>query len=411
MTSLISRNAVMALQSIRSSKTRSLLTMLGIIIGVASVITAVSLGEGVRQQVAGSTENLAEGVITIRPGKLVERGQDGRITRVNYLAAIAADSLTEQDVQSIGKLASVDKTVPLSIISALPARKDGRQHESTVIGTTPDFPDLLKQKISYGAFFGESQTDGNIAIIGKSVAEELFEENVPIGQIMVLRNQEFIVGGVFDTFEGNALTSGGDLNNAVFIPYTAAKRIASNNTNVFQILVRPEESAGADEAAGHITERLTQNHGGQLDFTVLKHGETLTLAGKTITLATSFIAGIAAISLIVGGIGIMNIMFVSVTERTREIGIRKSLGATNGQIYSQFLIEAAILSITGGIVGVLIALGSNFLLTVLTDIKPAVTLPIIGIAVLASVAVGIIFGTVPAIKAARKDPIESLRYE
>ena len=178
---------------------------------------------------------------------------------------------------------------------------------------------------------------------------------------------------------------------------------------MYQILVKPNGSS--QNVTKEITEILTENHGGQQDFTVLTQAETLQIAGRTLTSLTSFIAGIAAISLIVGGIGIMNIMFVSVTERTREIGVRKSLGATNRQIYGQFLVESTIISLIGGMIGVAIALFANFCLVVLTNLRPVATLPIIGLAVVVSVAVGIIFGTAPAVKAARKDPIQSLRYE
>ncbi len=411
MTLLLTRNARMALQSIRVNKTRSFLTMLGIIIGVASVITAVSLGEGLRRQVANNIKTTGENLITIRPGKLVDRKPDGSIERVNYLAAISANSLTEQDVHVASKTPDVTAAVPLSIISALPTTKEGRTHESIVVGTTPDFPETIKQKVSYGSFFSPSQSSRHVAIIGKTVAEQLFQQNVPIGQIMVLRGQEFVVTGVFDTFDSNIITNGNDLNNAVFIPYAIARTIAENNHNIYQILVKPADAGVTDQIAKEITQKLTENHGGQIDFTVLTQDETLALAGRTVSLATSFIAGIAAISLIVGGIGIMNIMFVSVTERTREIGVRKSLGATNRQIYSQFLIESSVVSLVGGILGVITALAANFILRVTTNLHPEATLPIIGIAVLVAAAIGIVFGTAPAIKAARKDPIESLRYE
>lgn len=409
MTSLTGRNVRMAVQSIKSTKMRSFLTMVGIIIGVASVITAVSQGEGVRRQVAGNLTISASDVISIRPGKLVNRASNGAITSINYGAALGTNALTDQDIISLKKIPSIKTVVPLSTISAQASDRDGRTFDGTVIGTGENFLDLSGLKLAYGGFFDGSENNRNVAVIGKSVAEELFQENVPVGQSILLRNQEFMVVGVFDTLSANSFSNASDLNRAIFIPYQEAKAISGNTVSIYQILVKPV--GDGKDTNRDINEAITLNHGGQQDFTVLTQAETLQIAGRTLTSLTSFIAGIAAISLIVGGIGIMNIMFVSVTERTREIGVRKSLGATNRQIYSQFLVEATIISLVGGILGVLLALLTNFLLVVLTDLRPVATLPIIGLAVAVSMAVGMIFGTAPAVKAARKDPIQSLRYE
>ena len=409
MTSLTTRNIRMALQSIRSTKLRSLLTMLGIIIGVASVITAVSLGEGIRQQIAGNLEVSDKNVITVRPGKLVDRDAKGKITAVNYSAAIGSDTLTDQDVVNLEKQNSVKSVIPLSTISALARSMDGREFDGVVIGTTPEFLAVSGQKVAYGDFLPTTPTTRDVAVVGKAVAEELFRENVPIGQSLELRGHKFIVGGVFDSFTSNSFSLTSDLNRAIFIPYTTAKSISSNSAHIYQILVEPRESV--TQTAADVESALTFTHSGQKDFAVLTQEETMQVAGRTLTTLTSFIAGIAAISLIVGGIGIMNIMFVGVTERTREIGVRKSLGATNRQIYSQFLVEATIISVVGGIIGVLLALGVNFFVTIFTSLRPAATLPIVGVAVLSAMAVGMIFGTAPAVKAARKDPIESLRYQ
>ena len=409
MTLLTFRNIRMAVRSIKSTKTRSLLTMVGIIIGVASVITAVSLGEGVRRQVAGNLQTSGEDVISLRSGRLVNRDKDGKINSVNYGAIVGTDTLTDQDLQTLNKTPSVSTVVPLSTISALMTNREGRQFDGPVIGTGTDFEKVSAQKIAFGSFFNKSQETRDVAVIGKSVAEQLFQENVPIGQVVVLRGHEFSVIGVFDSFTANSLSNGGDLNRAVFIPYQAARSVSGNTASIYQILIKPKVTVEA--TIKDVQEAIKTNHGGQEDFAVLTQDETLQLAGKTLTSLTAFIAGIAAISLIVGGIGIMNIMFVSVTERTREIGVRKSLGATNRQIHNQFLTEAAIISVVGGIIGVLISLVADFCFRIFTSLTPAITWPIIGIAVLASTAVGIIFGTAPAIKAARKDPIESLRYE
>lgn len=409
MTSLTTRNIRMALQSIRSTKLRSLLTMLGIIIGVASVITAVSLGEGIRQQIAGNLESSNKNLITVRPGRLVNRDQNGKIASVNYSAAIGVDTLTDQDLISLEKQPEVKSVIPLSTISALAKSMDEREFDGVVIGTSPDFLRISGQKLAYGDFLPTTQTTRDVAVIGKSVAEELFRENVPIGQSLELRGHKFIVGGIFDSFTSNSYSLNADLNRAIFIPYSTAKSISSNSAHIYQILVEP--AGAATDTVTSVEKTLTVAHSGQKDFAVLTQEETMQVAGRTLSTLTSFIAGIAAISLIVGGIGIMNIMFVGVTERTREIGVRKSLGATNRQIYSQFLVEATIISVVGGIIGVLLSLGVNFFVTIFTSLRPVATLPIIGVAVLSAMAVGIIFGTAPAVKAARKDPIESLRYE
>jgi putative ABC transport system permease protein len=409
MTSLISGNMRMAIQSIRSTKTRSLLTMLGIIIGVASVITSVSLGEGIRSQVASNIKTGDKNAISIRPGKFVKRNNEGKITSIDYSGAIGASTLNDQDVQRLSKLPNVSAIIPLSTISALAKTTDGKEFDATVIGTTSEFASASGQKVAYGSFFDDDQNGRQVAIIGKSVAEQLFEQNVPIGQAVVLRGREFMVQGVLDSFNANALSNGNDLNRAIFIPYNTAKSISGNAIDIYQILAQPKDNSKT--LAKDITTTLTSNHGDQQNFTVLTQEETLQVAGHALTSLTTLIAGIAAISLIVGGIGIMNIMFVSVTERTREIGVRKSLGATNQQIYSQFAVEATILSLVGGILGVILAMLANFFIKIFTSLTPVATLPIIVMSVGVASLIGIIFGTVPAIKAARKDPIQSLRYE
>lgn len=412
MTTLFSINTRMALQSIRANKTRSFLTMLGIIIGVSSVILTVSLGEGIKSQVTDVNKGVNDSQITVRSGRIVTRDSNGVITDINYLRAFGSNSLTNSDYEALQKISEAGTVSLLSTISAQPTNFDKETYEDgIVIASNEDLPEVLGQEIIYGSFFDDANSSRNIAVIGQRVAEELFQENVPLGKLINIRGQDFVVGGVFDEFDINPISPVADLNKAVFISYETAKSISDSNPSIYQFMIAPDQGVTEDQLATVVNQTLLEGHGGQQDFTVLKASETELVAQGTVSIATTFIAGIAAISLIVGGIGIMNIMFVNVTERTREIGVRKSLGATTQQIYSQFLIESTVLSIVGGVLGVMIALGISTAVGLSTELKPVVTWQIVLIAVGVSAAVGIVFGTAPAVKAARKDPIESLRYE
>jgi ABC-type antimicrobial peptide transport system permease subunit len=234
---------------------------------------------------------------------------------------------------------------------------------------------------------------------------------VPLGQGFSFHDQDFVVRGIFKEFKNATLSLDTDFNNAIFIPYSVAQDLTENNASIYEILAVPGNPAKADAVADTITKNLTQSHGNQQDFTVLKQDESLNVTSTILNLLTRLIGGIAAISLLVGGIGIMNVMLVSVTERMHEIGIRKAIGATSRQIMSQFLIEATILSLVGGVIGVILSIVVNFVIRIFTDIQPVVSWQVVVIAAGVSLVVGIIFGTAPALKAARKDPIEALRNE
>jgi putative ABC transport system permease protein len=407
---MLNNNVKMALSSLKATKWRSVLTMLGVIIGVASVVTTVSIGEGLRQQVLGQIHDLGPDLITVRPGQVVSRDEAGQITGINYFKLFNTGTLSEEDWKDIDSLEAVDVAVPVNVVTGTVTYGDRTYDNGFVMATTPDVPQILHTPVAYGEFFKEGDRNDNFAVIGKRVAEELFKENVPIGKSLEIRGQSFIVRGVFDEFTTSPLVPAADYNTAVFIPYEAGSRITDRQTQILQILAQPAENTEGDDVVAAITDKLTENHGGRSDFTVLKQEENLAIANNVLTMLTALIAGVAAISLLVGGIGIMNIMLVSVTERTQEIGIRKAVGATNRQIASQFMVEAAILSLTGGFLGVLTALFFNYLLRIFTDLQPVITLPVVGVATTVALMVGIIFGTMPAVRAARKDPIEALRY-
>jgi putative ABC transport system permease protein len=398
-----------AVGTLRANKGRSILTMLGIIIGISSVVTVVSLGEGLKKQVTGQINQLGSNVITVRTGKLTNSSGKASVNGLNLLAFLSTSTLSQQDVQAMKNISTITDVVPINFVGSN-ARSDHKELNNIfVIGTTSSMQDLLHQEVAYGSFFNDD--DGNYVVIGSNIAAQLFGELNPVGQSLTIANASFIVRGVLSPTPGGLLSvAQTDFNSSVIMPIKNAQNLNNGRTNILQILAK-SNTDDLDVAVNDINTALNKTHNGQNNFTVLKQEELLGIASGLVNLVTRFISGIAAIALLVGGIGIMDIMLVSVSERTREIGVRKALGATNRQILNQFLVEGLALTIGGGIIGVITALAINGLLRLYTGLQPAITVPILLIAVFVSVAVGIIFSVAPALKAARKNPIDALRNE
>lgn len=400
----------MAMSAISAKKWRSFLTMLGVIVGVTCVVTVVSLGEGIKQQLTKQIKHTGSDLITVRGGRVATKDSKGEIKSVNLISLFAGSNLSEADLQTVQKLPELGVVAPFaSVPGVAKALDDSQDSSAAIIATNHKGAIALNQSIAYGGFYEERDQTAAVAVIGQEVAENLFKENIPIGKSFELRGQKVIVRGVFQEFEASPLGLGADYNNSIFIPYEYAEQIAGGSLQPYQILARPAEGKTVTQAENAITQSLRTLHGGQTDFTVLEAEDNIALAASALNFLTSLVTAVAAVSLIVGGIGIMNIMLVSVSERTHEVGVRKSVGATNNQILNQFLIEAIVLSGLGGILGVITSLLINYFLRIFTPLQPVITLPIMIVAVLVSLAVGVIFGITPALKAARKDPIEALR--
>lgn len=397
----------LAWQSIKRAKLRSLFTMLGIIVGVVSVLIIISLGEGAKQDVQQQAQEYGNDLLIIAPGNNTNAVLPG----TGLFSTGAGTTLTDVDVEAVNNAPDVQTVAPLSAVPGV-VTYDGQPYANGgVIATTDAFADLLNHKTEFGEFFIPTDEGRKFAVVGKTVAEELFKENVPIGKALDFRGERYIVKGVLEEFDTSPFTPGANYNHAIFIPYTTGKAAAEGNSQIFQILAKPANPEKVDQAQAQVITNMKNARGGQEDFTVLKQNETLELTSDTLTILTRLVAAIAAISLFVGGIGVMNVMIVSVTERTKEIGIRKAVGATNQQILAQFLAEAIILSAVGGVIGVAIAYAAVWYMRLFTDIGPALPLQFAGLAILVAILVGVIFGVAPAVKAARKDPIMALRRE
>jgi ABC-type antimicrobial peptide transport system permease subunit len=409
---MIKAHVKMASASIKSSKLRSFLTVVGIVVGVASVMTIVSLSEGVKKDVVGEIKTLGSNLLTIRSGQTFERDANGNVTGVNIASMLGASNLTEKDVADISAVDNVGAVAPIAILSgSLTTLNDDRYSAAFVAATTYELPQILDKKVRFGSFFEESEKNRRLAVIGKDVADNLFHEESPIGQTISFRGLNFTIRGVMDEFKSSGLELAPSLNNAVFIPIDVAKQMSDGVLEIRDIQVKVADENLLNQTSDKVKTVLLINHADQEDFTIFKQEEFLSITNQVFNKLTLLVSAIAGISLFVGGIGVMNIMLVSVTERTREIGVRKALGATNRQILGQFLVEAIVLSILGGFIGVGLAVVAGVLISAFTTLTPVFTPGIILIALGVSTAVGVIFGIMPAMKAARKDPIEALRHD
>jgi len=405
-----SGNLKTAIGSLRQRRWRTIFTMLGIVIGISSVVTVVSLGYGLKHQIVGQINQLGSNVLTVRPGKVINN--QGGISSLNLYSFLAPSTLTSNDVNSVRHLGPVGSVAPIEFVTNVASGDNGELDNVFVAGTSSNLFDLLHQNINYGTPFSEDDTDQNFAVIGSDIAAKLFGVLNPVGSTVHIDGQDFIVHGVLAPSSGGLLSiAQADYNTSVFIPTAAADSLTSNHANVLQMLVRIRPQADINQAAARIRSTIAHNHGGTVDFSVLKQDELLGVTDQVLSKITNFISALAAISLLVGGIGIMNIMLVSVSERTREIGIRKAIGATNRQILNQFLVEGLALSIGGGIIGIGISYLINLMLRLYSSWHPVISIPILILAAGVSVGTGIIFSIAPALQAARKNPIDALRGE
>ena len=393
-----------ALRALLRNTMRSILTALGIIIGVGAVIAMVSIGNGAKSQVEAQVASLGQNVITVFSGSMSQGGMRGGWG--------SAPTLTVDDYEAIQREVAGVVGVSPEVRDRNQVLANGLNWNTQVNGESPDYPDIRSWKIAAGAMFSDQdvRSVAKVAIIGKTVADQLFPNSDPVGQTLRIRNIPFKILGVLDSKGFNLF--GQDQDDTVLVPYTSHMKRLSRRTNISSILVQAASAEEIDKVQKDITEVLTQRRKGrEPDFTVRNQVELAQTATATTQTMTLLLAAIASVSLLVGGIGIMNIMLVSVTERTREIGIRLAIGAHGRDVLMQFLIEATILSSLGGVIGILLGIGSSELVSRLNGWPVLVSTASVVIAFVFSAAVGMFFGFYPARKAAQLDPIDALRYE
>jgi putative ABC transport system permease protein len=412
-----------ALQGLAANKLRSSLTMLGIVIGVGAVIALLALGEGTQAAITEEIQGIGSNLIFIMPGS--EEGHGPGVTRS------VADTLTLADAEAIAASGNPSTgsghRIP-GVVAVAPEFNNNadvvygsESVNATITGTTPDYPLVRSSPPETGEFFTQQQmtTMARVAVLGHQTAEDLFGGSDPLERTIKINRVHFRVIGVMEEKGGGM---GGSVDNTIFIPISTAQRklfggrtTSGTSWKVSSINVALVSEETMDAATDEITLLLRQQHkiqpGEDDDFSVMSQEDILSMAEQITSILTIFLGAIAAISLLVGGIGIMNIMLVSVTERTREIGIRKAVGAKRRDILMQFLIEAIVLSVIGGLLGILLGTGIAVLVEQSELMTTVVSAEAMLLATGFSVAVGLFFGIYPSMRAARLHPIEALRYE
>ncbi len=400
----VQQSVLSALEALNANKIRSLLTMLGIIIGVGAVIVMIALGVGARANVAARLQGLGTNVLTVFPGSFNFGGARAGVgTR---------PTITEDDAKAIAKLPDVVDVSPV-ISSSAQVIANNQNWNTRVWGVYPSYMQINNWQIQDGRFFDQAddQAARPMALLGKTVVENLFPDTDPIGQQIRVRNVQFtVIGTLFPKGQQGFF----DQDDVVLLPFKTANRRLFNATNVNNISIQAVSAESVASVQKEVEVLLRERHkltGPQNDFLIRNINDVIQTAQGVATTMSLLLAGVAGVSLLVGGIGIMNIMLVSVTERTREIGIRMAIGARTRDILSQFLIEAVVLSAAGGLIGIGVGLVGSVLLARLAQwnviVTPSSILLSFGFAAL----VGVFFGFYPARKASRLDPIEALRYE
>lgn len=394
--------------ALSANKVRSGLTMLGIIIGISSVIVLVSIGQGAQGSIEESIQTIGSNLIMITPG--TQRGVGTQVSSGRG----SSRTLTEEDAEAISELSLVKAVAP-EISSRYQVTSKGKNTNTSVVGTTASYTSVKNVEMGEGSFITDQHVKNlsKVAVIGPDVQEDLFDEGTdPIGQTIKINGIQFKIIGITEEKGGTGM---GSQDNMIFIPLSSAQKFLAGSSYLSTINVEAIDSNSMDTAQEEIEELLLERHNitnaDLADFTIMNQTDIIDAASSVTETFTILLAAVASISLVVGGIGIMNMMLTTVTERTKEIGLRKAIGAKKKDINRQFIIEAMMLTFIGGVIGVAIGWIISFVVSQLGITQTKVSVSSVVLAFGVSAIIGIVFGYYPAKRAARLNPIDALKYE
>jgi ABC-type antimicrobial peptide transport system permease subunit len=396
-----------ARDSLRGNRMRSALTMLGITVGVASITAILALSGGASKIVSDQVDALGGNIAVIRPGYVETDGLD-QLSQFSTQQSFITSTLTDNDVETIAVIPNVQTVAPLMVLSGAVQGLTEAPKNTPIVATTPDFEKVSSIKIEEGQFLDDALMLKTV-VIGPQLSINTFGTEQSIGKTLKIRGSSFTVIGILKRTNMPVNYNGVDLDNAAIINQESGRELNQGSVQIQQINIQASSVAALDQVIIDGNKALLKNHLNEADFTILSGAEISQPSSQLFTAIAGFTAVIAAISLLVGGVGVMNIMLVNVAERTREIGIRKAVGATNGNIVSQFLIESLFLSIGGGIGGYVLGYIAAFGISTFLTFMPVFTWEIAVAALIVSLVVGTLFGLYPAIRAAGKDPINALK--
>ena len=396
-----------AIESLRANRMRTFLTILGVVIGISSIVVIFALSGGANSIIQDQIKSGGETIAVVRP-KDISSSNKNIINSVATSQNFLQSSLREDDFRNISKIKNIIATAPLASFNSK-IKGDDKEITTNILASTPNLDQITGIKVAKGEFITNS-SNARTAVIGYQTAVSLFGSPHALGKYISIKGENFLIIGILEKQSSIVNFSNIDFDNTIILNYDEVKNIMGSSPQIQQINIKFNTINNSDIVQHNIEEVMRNSHKGEIDYEILIGKNITHSSSDLISMGSAILALVASISLIVGGIGIMNIMLVNVSERKREIGIRKALGANNNQILFQFLIESLIISSVGGFFGYLLGYSFSFTVSIFLPVLPVISWQILVLAAGLSIIIGIIFGMYPAIRAARKDPIESLRY-